>query len=292
MNRPGRTGSAAPAILAGLILLVTGAFDCVSAQEDARPMVAEAWRRMRGLETEREELTVLVVSGPDKPQYGRSDLPALTDAGRRGVARKRAVRSIRYSKDGGDKVHIAFVEPAEDRGTRYLVWRQPGAAQDDQWLYLPALSRVRRVPASGTQTFVGSNFTYEDIRSLSSEPLERFDYTLAGEDVVAGAPCTLVRATPREGTRSAYASRTIAFAKDSLFPMRVTLDGVDGKTWKVLFNVDPVEVSPGVWRPALAEMRDVRLGETTVIAFESREVNPTLAPAIFTQDSLARGTVE
>jgi hypothetical protein len=259
------------------------------ASEDAAPLMREVWTRMRSLQTEREKLTILVVPAPGKPQYTVADLAALTAEGGRGIARKRAVRSIGYSQGGQDRLHIVFSEPAEDLGTAFLVWRRPEVSQDDQWLYLPALGRPRRLPASSTQTFAGSNFTYEDIRSLTSEPIERFDYEIAGEEVVDGQPCTIVRARPKEGTSSAYATRTIAIAKGSLFPLRSTFHDAAGQPWKVLYDVDPKEVAPNVWRPTMAEMRDLKLNETTIIVFEDREVNPVLSPAIFTQDHLETG---
>jgi hypothetical protein len=54
--------------------------------------------------------------------------------------------------------------------------------------------------------------------------------------------------------------------------------------------VAPREVAPGVWRPELTEMRNLELGETTLIAFAAREVNVTLKADLFTQDSLERWT--
>ncbi len=258
------------------------------AAQDARPLMTEVWRRMRGLETERETLEVFVISEPDKAQYRPGDLDALKADGRRGVVRKRATRSIGYAPDGHDKLHIVFSEPAEDSGTALLVWRQPSSPQDDQWLYLPALKRVRRLPASSTQTFAGSNFSYEDVRSLTSEPLERFDYEVTGEETIDGQQCTLVRATPREGTISAYSSRTIAIATGSLFPVRTVFQDSKGSDCKILYDVDAREVAPQVWRPSLTELRDLKLGESTVIAFDAREVNVALSPSLFTEDSLER----
>jgi len=264
---------AAPAALAG---------------EDGRPLMSDSWRRVRGVHAERETLDVFVVSQPDKPSYDVSDLAALAEPGRRGVVRKRAVRSIAYAEDGRDKLHVVFSEPAEDRGTALLIWRQPASPQDDQWLYLPALKRVRRLPASSTQTFAGSDLSYEDMRTLTSEPLERFEYEIVGSEPVDGTPCTLVRATPRPDANSAYASRDIAIATDSLYPVRTVFRDSKGADWKVLRSVGVRNVSGALWRPAMIEMRDLKLGETTIVSFVAREIDPTFPPALFTQDYLER----
>lgn len=62
-----------------------------------------------------------------------------------------------------DRTMIRFTEPADIRGTSFLVWEQP-SGDDDRFLYLPSIGRVRRIAASEAQeSFVGSDFTYEDI---------------------------------------------------------------------------------------------------------------------------------
>jgi hypothetical protein len=248
------------------------------------------WAGLRNLESERETLDVLVVAAPDRPRYEPADAVALVRERPRGVTYKRAVRTIRYARDGTDKLHVVFSEPREDRGTALLVWREPAADQDSQWLFLPALKRARRIPASSTQTFVGTDFIYEDVRALTSEALERFEYTVAGEEDVDGTPCTLVRAVPKPGTATAYARRIIAIATSTRFPMRIAYYGAGETMTKLQHNVAPREAAPGIWRPQLTEMRDLELGETTLISFATREINPVLKADVFTVDALERWT--
>ena len=63
----------------------------------------------------------------------------------------------------GDRVLIRFTYPNDIRDTAFLVWEHPGG-EDERFLYLPALGRVRRIAGAETQdSFVGSDFTYEDI---------------------------------------------------------------------------------------------------------------------------------
>jgi uncharacterized protein len=287
MNIHGHRLRACLAIVAALAA-IAAAPRAANSGDDGRSAMSEAWKRVRGVHAELETLDVFVISQPDKPAYEESDVAALRAEGRRGIVRKRAVRSIQYAEDGHDKLHVVFSEPAEDRGTALLVWRQPSSSQDDQWLYLSALKRVRRLPASSTQTFAGSDLSYEDMRNLTSEPLERFDYEIVGDETVDGQPCTLIRATPHSDATSAYARRDIAIAKQSLFPVRTSFRDSKGVELKVLRAVGVREVAPGLWRPAMIEMRDLRIGESTVVAFVSRDINPEFAPALFTQDHLER----
>lgn len=288
-----RAGHGHVAATAGSVLLVVALFaGRAHAAEDGRPLMEAVWKGMRSLATERDTLDVLVVAAPDRERYQPADARALVATRPAGVTYKRAVRSVRYAPNGADKLRVVFLEPREDRGTGFLVSRHAGDEPDDQWLFLPALKRVRRIPASSTQTFVGTDFIYEDVRALTSEALDRFDYVLAGEENVDGVACTLVRATPKPGTTSAYASRSIAVAKTSRFPLRIGYSDGRGTLVKLQHNVAPTEVRPGVWRPELTEMRDLALGETTLITFAAREIDVDLKPELFTQDALERWTDE
>jgi hypothetical protein len=99
---------------------------------------------------------------------------------RQGRARERtlSVTGLRGQGGAGDRVLVRFTYPNDIAGTGFLVWERPGG-EDDRFLYLPALSRVRRISGSERQeSFVGSDFTYEDI---GGRALEDYAYTLIPE---------------------------------------------------------------------------------------------------------------
>ena len=98
----------------------------------------------------------------------------LTD--RQGRVRERALTMLRLrgDKGKGDRALIRFTYPNDIRNTAFLVWEHPGA-DDERFLYLPALGRVRRIAGQEKdESFVGSDLSYEDIggREIS-------DYTYA-----------------------------------------------------------------------------------------------------------------
>ena len=79
----------------------------------------------------------------------------------------------------GDRRLIRFTYPNDIRGTSFLVWEHP-SAEDERFLFLPALGRVRRIAGSETQdSFVGSDFTYEDI---GGRELDEYTYGFSGAD--------------------------------------------------------------------------------------------------------------
>jgi len=99
---------------------------------------------------------------------------------RQGRARERSlsVIGLRGRGGAGDRVLVRFTYPNDIAGTGFLVWERPGG-DDDRFLYLPALGRVRRISGAERQeSFVGSDFTYEDI---GGRALEDYHYTLLDE---------------------------------------------------------------------------------------------------------------
>jgi hypothetical protein len=100
---------------------------------------------------------------------------------RQGRARERtlSVHGLRGQGATGDRVLVRFTYPNDIAGTGFLVWERPGG-DDDRFLYLPALARVRRITGSERQeSFVGSDFTYEDI---GGRAIEDYAYALVEEN--------------------------------------------------------------------------------------------------------------
>jgi hypothetical protein len=111
---------------------------------------------------------------------------------RQGRARERTLtlltlRGTASSGQGGrgDRVLTRFTSPNDIRGTSFLVWEHP-AADDERFLYLPALGRVRRIAGAEKQeSFVGSDLSYEDI---GGRDVADYTYTFADENAVWAAP--------------------------------------------------------------------------------------------------------
>jgi hypothetical protein len=131
------------------------------------------------------------------------------------VFETRALR--RYSLKGEQglfKYLTVFDDPAGVKGVALLTWQNKGSA-DDQWTYLPAVSKKlkRTAGSSRRKPFLGTNFTYED---MTSDNRDNFTYERLADDVVDGAPVYIVTATPatEEAARdSGYGRRVFALSK-------------------------------------------------------------------------------
>ena len=119
-------------------------------EEKGRAIFAEAERRNRGYESEEVDGEMVL-----RNQAGKES--------------RRVFRSMvleRPSPDVGDKSVMVFVQPRDIRGVSLLTHDHAEPKNDDQWLYLPSIKRVKRISSSKrTGKFVASEFSYEDLGS-------------------------------------------------------------------------------------------------------------------------------
>ena len=128
-----------------------------------------------------------------------------------------------YSKDGprGARSVIVFQQPSSVAGTRFLTMENPGSA-DDRWIFLPSLGRVRRIAvAEGSGSFMGTDFSYDDIASTSRRA-ELDTHTLLREETLNGAACFVVQSIPRDSSYQ-YAKMIQWITKDNFITVRIEL---------------------------------------------------------------------
>jgi hypothetical protein len=257
----------------------------VHAENDATALVRDTWARYRSVKTERENLDMLLVKNPPPQPFSRAAAEAMLREPPAGTIHKRAVREVLYASDWQDKVHILFSLPAEDAGLGFLTWRHADA-QDEMWLFMPGYDTVRRLPLTNRQKLAGTNLSYEDVRELAGERTEQFTYKTVATEPIDGRATTVIVATPRAGTNTAYASRKLWIDTERLFPLKVEFYDAKEQLWKVLSNSDVQPVAPDVYRATITEMRDLRLNESTVTLIAKREVGLDIPARVFTQDYL------
>lgn len=130
-----------------------------------------------------------------------SSTATLTIHSKKGSDRIREV--IMKSKDYGDvkKEVIVFTTPKDVSGTAYLMFDYVDESKDsDNWLYLPAMKKTRRIASSGSESegsFMGTDFTYQDMGDRS---LSKYNYNLLGEDNIDGVACYKVECISKAGT--------------------------------------------------------------------------------------------
>ncbi len=151
----------------------------------------------------------------------------------------------------GDRMLTVMLAPESVRGIALMV-QQSNKGPDVQWMYVPAVRRVRKiVPAARYEAFVGTDFTYADFGFIGRTATSAF----LGSEVRDGIRTYRIQEVPRERW---YYSRVVTWiAADSWLPLRRELYAPSSELWKVERFAD-VTVVDGVRTPLRIRMDDVR----------------------------------
>jgi hypothetical protein len=106
-----------------------------------------------------------------------------------------------YARDNANglaRAVIVFQSPATVRGIRFLTMDTP-SGKSDQWIFLPALGKVRRIAASeGGGSFMGTDFSYDDMSAMDRD-IALDTHTILREEALDGAVCYVIQSTPKDG---------------------------------------------------------------------------------------------
>lgn len=180
---------------------------------------------------------------------------------------------------------IIFHSPASVKNTRFLSLENEGRSSD-QWIYLPALKRVRRISASeGGKSFMGTDLTYDD---MGTRDIDADTHTLKGEEKIDGRICYIVESIPKDPEDSQYSRRVSWIDKDRMIPLKTELYDKDGKLLKIL-TTGNIKNIQGHWTPMKTTMKNVQTGHYTVIEVKKMVYNEKLPDGIFTSRFLQTG---
>ena len=187
-------------------------------------------------------------------------------------------------EDVGDKSLVVFDSPADIYGTALLSHTKI-LDPDDQWLYLPALKRVKRISSKNKSgPFVGSEFAFEDFTALE---LNKYDYKYIGLEACGELTCDVVERTPRYEF-SGY-TKQIAWIDQSIYQTR-KVDFYDrkGDLLKTLIFEDYREYEGGIWRSHLLRMVNHQTGKSTDMVFSEFEFATGASDKDFQKGILSR----
>ena len=191
----------------------------------------------------------------------------------------------------GDRLLIRFIYPNDIRGTGFLVWEH-AAADDERFLYLPSLGRVRRIAGSETQeSFVGSDFTYEDI---GGREFDDYTYSLVDENTSwtppSGGPARPAwRMESRRKDSGAQFPRVVSLVlKDSFVVVHADIYNRRNEKQKT-YTVRRLEQVKGIWTAMDAEMVNALEHSRTELLVEKANYNVGMKESDFTRRELERG---
>jgi hypothetical protein len=212
---------------------------------------------------------------------------------RRGHERVRETRSYRKYVGDEKRTVLFFDEPKNLKGTAFLAWDYPEPDRDDdQWLYLPALRKSRRISgADRGGAFLGTDFSYEDIKKGTRLGIEDYTRKTLRSEAVDGHACWVVEHVPvsEDVAHELGYGRMVTWVDAELWLVRkAEYQDPDGEPLKTL-HVSEIEPVDGIWTAHRAVARNLQTGHTTTLRFRKVDYEEELPDDLFTERSLARG---
>ena len=201
---------------------------------------------------------------------------------------RESTRQMRFKvlevQGDGDKSLFVFDRPRDVQGTALLTHAHINSP-DDQWLYLPALKRVKRINASRRSgSFMGSEFSYED---MSSPEVEEYSYKYLRDEPCGDLACTVTEQVPLD-KESGYSRKVVWQDADELRTWKMELYDRKGSHLKTLALADYRQYLDRYWRAGEQTMENHLTGASTVLKWSDFRFRNNLEDSEFTRPALRR----
>ncbi len=201
---------------------------------------------------------------------------------------RESVRKMRFKvlevPGDGDKSLFVFDQPPAVRGTALLTHGHINT-QDDQWLFLPALKRVKRINASRRSgSFMGSEFSYED---MSTPEVEEYTYKYLRDEPCGKLVCTVIEQVPLD-EESGYSRKVLWQDMGELRTWKMELYDRKGSHLKTLTFANYRQYLDRYWRATEQTMENHLTGASTVLKWTGFRFRTDLDHSEFTQTALRR----
>ena len=212
---------------------------------------------------------------------------------KKGYERTRLIKSFMKDK-GRDTLRIQFFqEPADVKDTAFLTYDYySGEKDDDQWLYLPALHKTKRIASSDkSSAFMGSDFSYAD---MNRRVLDEWRYKILKESKVGDHKVWLIEALPVSKVvedRYGYTKSVLFVRQDIFFPVRAIHWVKDGNKLKYM-EVKKLEKIDNIWVATETHMKTTKNKKTlhrTILRWNNVKFNQAVDENMFTIRQLEKG---
>jgi outer membrane lipoprotein-sorting protein len=235
-----------------------------------------------------EEKGLAIIQEADRHDTGWVDLKAELKMVLKNKQGQQSERSIRIDtlevQDDGDKSLSVFDAPKDIKGTAFLSYTH-SVVPDDQWLYLPALKRVKRIAsANKSGPFVGSEFAYED---LASQEVDKYTYKWLRDEPLDDRECFVIEAYPVY-ENSGYTRQVVWLDKAMYQPIRIDYYDRKNAKLKSLVSSDWNQYLNKYWRPGFMNMVNHQTGKSTDLTWSNYQFKTGLSDRDFDRNTLKR----
>ena len=235
-----------------------------------------------------EDKGLAIAIEADRRDTGFGDLKAnltMLLKNRHGEQSTRHIRLRTLEVDGdGDKSMSIFDKPRDVKGTAFLSFTHK-TGTDDQWLYLPALKRVKRIASRNKSgSFMGSEFAYEDI---SSQEVEKYTYKYIRDDACGELQCFVFERYP-EDKNSGYSRQEAWYDKQEYRPQKIVFYDRKNSLLKTLTYKNYNQYVDKYWRAEQMYMENHQTGKTTLLTWQDYKFRNGYTSRDFNRNSLKR----
>lgn len=236
-----------------------------------------------------EEKGLRIAKEAEKREEGYKDFTAdmlMTLRNKHGQESTRKIRGRTLEVVGdGDKSLSIFDTPKDVKGTAFLTFTHK-VGDDDQWLYLPALKRVKRISSRNKSgSFMGSEFAYEDI---ASQEIEKYDFKWIRDEMLDGRDCYVVERYPVNKKYSGYTRLVTWIDKQELRPFKIEFYDRKKSLLKTLTFKGYMQYLSKFWKPEAMDMVNHQNGKSTTIKWSNYKFQTGLKDRDFNKNSLKR----
>lgn len=239
-----------------------------------------------GVSAARADQADTIAQEADKRLHGFGDSTAtlkMTLINPSGQTAERALRVQNLETGDGDRSLMVFDTPRDVAGTALLTHTRPGS-DDLQWLYLPAISRVKQIAAGNKSgPFMGSEFAFEDI---VTPYWQKFSYSFVREEKCEALTCFVIERKPKD-TNSGYTRQQVWIDKQDYLIRRI--DYYDRKNSLLkTYTAGGFQKIQGNWRPATMLMVNAQNRKQTRLDWSGFQFKTGLKKEDFTENALKR----
>ena len=235
-----------------------------------------------------EEAGLKIVTEARERQKGFGNFTASLNMilrNKRGQESKREVRLKIIEVEGdGDRTLFVFDRPRDVKGTAFLVHAHKDEL-DEQWLYLPALKRVKRISSSNRSgSFMGSEFSYED---LGAAEVEKYTYRFLRDEPCGDLECSVIERIPVDED-SGYSRQLVWLDREELRTTQIQFFDRRDEHLKTMIVEGFQKYLDRFWRSSEVTMTNHLTGKSTVLLWSDYEFGTDLDLGDFTKTALKR----
>ena len=191
-----------------------------------------------------------------------------------------------YEEGGNQKYYIYFHKPADVKDMTFMVYKYSDK-DADRWLFIPAIDLVKRIAANDKfSSFVGSDFTYEDV---SGRNPNEDTHTFLRKDTLDGKDCFVVESIPKQP--SEYAKRVSWIDTTNFLPLKEEFYDKQNELYRQ-FEAGEIKEIDGIPTITKRVVKNLKSGHRTEVSFQEVKYNLGIGDDIFSERYLRRPPVQ